>query len=165
VTGRRSAAGRARRCRDQGGRRLRGGDAVGRDNAQALVEFALVLPILLLLILGLFEVARAVWQENTLAFAAREGTRYAQVHGSASASPVAYCSSCTNSAVTSAVQSAAIGVYGITTTVDFPDGNNDRGSRVTVTTTAPFVPLPSQYLLGGALTITLRGGSELVIQH
>ncbi len=136
-----------------------------RDDGQALVEFALILPILLLLILGLFDVARAVWQENTLAFAAREGTRYAQVHGSASASPVAYCSSCANSAVASTVQSAAIGVYGITTTVDFPDGNNDRGSRVTVTTSAPFVPLPSQYLLGGALTITLRGGSELVIQH
>ena len=136
-----------------------------RDGAQALVEFALILPILLLLILGLFEVARAVWQENTLAYASREGTRYAQVHGSAAASPVAYCSSCSNSAITTAVQNAAIGVTSITALVGFPDGNNDRGSRVIVTATAPFVPLPSQYLLQGAFAITLRGGSELVIQH
>ena len=34
-----------------------------------------------------------------------------------------------------------------------------------VDATAPFVPLPSQYLLNGALSITLRGGSMLVIQH
>ena len=53
----------------------------------------------------------------------------------------------------------------ITVTVTYPDGNNDRNSRVSVDASAPFVPLPSQYLLNGALTITLRGGSELVIQH
>ena len=137
----------------------------GEDAGQSLVEFALILPILLLLILGLFEMSRAVWQENTLAYAVREGTRYAQVHGSAAASPVAYCASCSNAAITTAVRNAAVGVTGITSIVAFPDGNNDRGSRVIVTATAPFVPLPSQYLIGGAFTITLRGGSELVIQH
>ena len=31
--------------------------------------------------------------------------------------------------------------------------------------TAPFVPIPSAYLLGGAFQITLRGGSMLVIQR
>lgn len=136
-----------------------------RTEGQATVEFALILPILVLVIVGLFDIARAVWLENSLAYAAREGTRYAQVHGSAAASPIPYCSSCTVAAVTSTVQAAAIGVSGIAVSVSFPDGNNDRGSRVVVSATAPFVPLPSQYLLGGALTLTLRGGSELVIQH
>lgn len=136
------------------------------DAGQSLVEFALVLPVLLLLILGLFDVARAVWQENTLAFAAREGSRYAIIHGAASTSPVPYCSSsCSPAAVVAAVRAAAIGVPNITVTVTFPDGNNDRNSRVSVDATAPFVPLPSQYLLNGALTVILRGGSELVIQH
>jgi hypothetical protein len=36
---------------------------------------------------------------------------------------------------------------------------------VTVDASAPFVPLPSQYLLGGAFQITLKGGSKLVIQQ
>lgn len=135
------------------------------ERGQSLVEFALVLPVLLLLIFGLLDVARAVWQENTLAFAAREGSRYAIVHGAASSSPVPYCASCSPSAIVSAVEAAAIGVPNITVTVTYPDGNNDRNSRVSVTATAPFVPLPSQYLLNGALTVTLRGGSELVIQH
>src|SRR3989475_11133089 len=53
------------------------------ERGQALVEFALLLPLMLLIITGLFDVARAVWQENTLAYAPREGTRYAIVHGSA----------------------------------------------------------------------------------
>ena len=47
----------------------------------------------------------------------------------------------------------------------WPDGSNDRGMRVSVDATAPFVPLPSQYLLGGAFLITLKGGSMLVIQQ
>ena len=135
------------------------------EQGQSLVEFALIVPLLLLVVLGLFDVARAVWQENTLAFAAREGSRYAIVHGAAATSPVPYCASCSPSAIVSAVQGAAIGVPNITVTVTYPDGNNDRNSRVSVSASAPFVPLPSQYLLNGALTVTLRGGSELVIQH
>jgi hypothetical protein len=63
------------------------------------------------------------------------------------------------------VSDAAIGVPNISVTVGYPDGNNDRNSRVFVEATAPFVPLPSQYLLNGALSITLRGGSQLVIQR
>ncbi len=136
------------------------------EQAQALVEFAFVLPVLLMLIVGLFDVGRAVQQSTTLSFAAREGSRYAIVHGSSSSSPVPYCSSCTNSTITSVVQNAAIGVTGaLTVTVAYPDGDNRRGSRVSVQATAPFVPLPSQWLLNGALSVTLRGGSELVIEY
>jgi len=142
----------------------------GDQSAQALVEFALVLPLFLLLVTGIFDVARAVWQENTLAFAAREGTRYAIVHGASGVPVVGPCSSCVNPVsnnlgnVVSAVTNNAIGVYSITVTVDYPDGGNNRNQRVTVDATAPFTPLPSQYLLGGALNLTLRGGSQLVIQ-
>jgi hypothetical protein len=136
------------------------------ERAQALVEFALVLPVLLMLILGLIDVARAIAQENTLASAAREGTRYAIVHGSSSASPVGSCSSCTNlTAINDVVSAAAIGVPTVTVTVDYPDSNNKRGSRVSVIATSAFVPLPSQYLLNGALTVTLRGGSTMVIEY
>lgn len=138
------------------------------EGGQALVEFALVLPVLLLVILGILDLARAVSQENTLAFAAREGTRYAIVHGS-NGSPAISCpiiaSPCANPAVTDVVTRNAIGVPNITVILGYPDGSNDRNSRVSVDATAPFVPLPSQYLLNGALTVTLRGGSMLVIQR
>ena len=141
------------------------------ERAQALVEFALVLPLFLLIVTGIFDVARAVWQENSLAYASREGTRYAIVHGSGGSPVVGPCSNCVDpvtnnlSYLVSAVTSNAIGVYNITVTVDYPDGDNQRNHRVTVDATAPFVPMPSQYLLGGAFQITLRGGSQLVIQR
>lgn len=141
------------------------------EGAQSLVEFALTLPLFLLLVTGIFDVARAVWQENSLAYAAREGTRYAIVHGSAGTPVVGPCSSCVNPVsnnlayLVDAVTSSAIGVYNIDVTVDYPDGDNQRNHRVTVDATAPFTPLPSQYLLGGAFQIRLRGGSQLYIQR
>ena len=47
---------------------------------QALVEFALVFPVLVLILLGIFEVGRAVFAYNTLGNAAREGARVAAVN-------------------------------------------------------------------------------------
>jgi TadE-like protein len=155
------------------------------QRGQSLVEFALLLPLMLLIITGLFDVARAVWQENTLAYAAREGTRYAIVHGSYGSPPAdptdpfnATCSPgdqviCTE--IPNIVRQAAIGVPNVTVTVTYPDfypnsGSPgvrcaDRNCRVIVDTSAPFIPLPSQYMLGGAFQITLKGGSQLVIQR
>lgn len=141
------------------------------DGAQSLVEFALLLPLFLLIVTGIFDVGRAVWQENSLAYAAREGTRYAIVHGSAGSPAVGPCSNCLNPAtnnlgnIVNAVTSNAVGVYNIDVTIDYPDGDNQRNHRVTVDATAPFVPLPSQYLLGNAFQLTLRGGSQLFIQR
>lgn len=134
------------------------------DEGQALVEFALILPLILTIVLGLFDSARAVWQVNTLAYAAREGTRYAIVHGSASAAPLGP-SDPSEPAIGAVVRAAAVGVPNVTVATAWPDGNNDRLSRVSVDVTAPFVPVASQLFLGGALRVTLRGGSMLVIQR
>jgi Flp pilus assembly protein TadG len=51
-------------------------------SGQALVEFALVLPILVLIILGLFDAGRAVINYTTLTNAARVGARVAIVNQS-----------------------------------------------------------------------------------
>jgi len=64
---------------DHGGRQV---IAVSRPSGQALVEFALVLPIVLLLLMGLFDLGRAVFLANSLTNAAREGARFAIVHQS-----------------------------------------------------------------------------------
>ena len=52
----------------------------GRSTGQGLVEFALVLPIFILLLVSLFDLGRAVFAYNTLTNAAREGTRIAIVN-------------------------------------------------------------------------------------
>jgi hypothetical protein len=137
-----------------------------RDDGQSLVEFALILPVLLLIITGLFDVARATWQENTLAYAAREGTRYAIVHGSAAVVEGTAVYPGYDQPVVDVVRAAAVGVPNVSVIVSWPDsGCFDRSCRVSVDATAPFVPIPSQYLLGNTFRLTLRGGSMLVIQR
>lgn len=140
------------------------------ESGQTLVEFALVLPLFLLVVLGVIDLARAVWHENTLAFAAREGTRYAIVHGAGSDAPSGPGSSTytppdRDTAVEAVVRQYTVGLPAVTVSATWPDGNSQRNSRVAVDVTAPFVPLGSQYFLNGALTVTLRGGSMLVIQR
>lgn len=48
-----------------------------KEKAQGLVEFALILPVLLLLLLGVIEAARVIWAYITVQTAAREAARYA----------------------------------------------------------------------------------------
>jgi hypothetical protein len=60
-----------------------------RDSArgQSMVEFALILPILVLLLAGFFDFGRVVLGNDALAHAAREAARYAIVHGGSSLNP------------------------------------------------------------------------------
>jgi len=51
-----------------------------RDLGQDLVEFALILPLLLLLTIGTMDLARVVMTYNPLSSAAREGARYGIIH-------------------------------------------------------------------------------------
>jgi Flp pilus assembly protein TadG len=146
-----------------------GAGSVG--DGQALVETALVLPLLLLLIVGLFDVGRAIWLSNTLATAVREGTRYGVVHGALSGSPTGpgaatYTPPNTDTAITAQVRDHAAGVPSTLTVLStWPDGNSNRGSRIVVSASFPFVPVLAQVFLGGGLNITLRSSSTLVIEQ
>jgi TadE-like protein len=72
--------------------------ARGRESArsvtgQTLVEFALVLPIFLLILLGLFDVGRYVYMNSVLSQAARDGARVAAVEAGWIGSSDAGCGS------------------------------------------------------------------------
>ena len=60
-----------------------------RDSSrgQSMVEFALILPILMFLLVGFFDLGRVVLAHDALGHAAREAARYAIVHGGSSANP------------------------------------------------------------------------------
>jgi hypothetical protein len=71
-----------------------------QNRGQSLVEFALAVPLLLILAIGIFEAARYVMWDQALNHAVSEGARYAIVHGEDSdlpsgplptACPVAEC--------------------------------------------------------------------------
>jgi Flp pilus assembly protein TadG len=133
--------------------------SVRGERGQATIEFALAIPLVLLLVGGVMDLSRAVFEVNTLAYAARDAARYAVVHGHDSDEPTGPPPD-SDDAVKQRAASAAIGVQGLLTTVVWPDGSNVRGSRVTVSMTSRFYPMP---MLNTALSITLRGTSTQVI--
>lgn len=51
-----------------------------RKPAQSLTEFAIILPVFLLIIFGIFDVGRAIFYYSGIHNAAREGARYGAVH-------------------------------------------------------------------------------------
>ena len=53
---------------------------IRKHPGQSLIEFALIFPILFLLIAGFFDLGRAVFYYSSLSNSVREGTRYAIVH-------------------------------------------------------------------------------------
>jgi hypothetical protein len=54
----------------------------GGQSSQALIEFALISPVLLLLLFGIIDIGRAIFYYDTLSHAAREGARTAVIASS-----------------------------------------------------------------------------------
>lgn len=69
---------------------------IRRDSSrgQGLVEFAIVLPVLMLLLVGFFDLGRVILAHDALGHAAREAARYAIVHGASSANPLSGPNAC-----------------------------------------------------------------------
>jgi len=140
-----------------------------RSRAQALVEFALVVPWFFLLLFGIIEAGRFIFYYETLSGATREGARYAIVNGAntlgcPSGPPAPGSSACDTAGdnVRARVRQAAIGVPNAITVTPtwFPD--NGRGSTVKVEASftyrslVPLVPLPP---------ITVTAESSLVVNN
>src|SRR5260370_17206566 len=115
-----------------------------KRKGNAMLEFVLVgIPVIFVLI-SLFEISRGMWTYHTMAYAVREGVRYATVHGKGCASP----NTCqvTIGQITSVIQTAAIGLPASTTTVTFTPASGSASSdtmtnQLTSTTLCP--PSPS----------------------
>lgn len=117
--------------------RGKGDPARRRERGAQIVEFALVLPLFFALLFSIIEFSHAIWLYGSVAYGAREGTRFVMVHGSTSSTPA------TPVDVQNRVRTIA-GLRSATVTTTWPDGSNDPGSRVQVTVTVPFtfvVPL------------------------
>ena len=113
----------------------------------ALVETAIILPLLLLIVFGIFEFGRAMYMTNTLNNAAREGARRAAV----SPTPIDI-----DAFVTSGIPFDQTGLE-ITTSNTTPASGS--GVPVTVTVTLPFRTVTEMIpMLDG---ITLRGQATM----
>ncbi len=142
-----------------------------RSPGQALVEFAFVAPLFFLILFATIDFGRYVYYVQILNNAAREGARYAIVHGSNSFQPSGPTAD--DPAVAAVVRNYAIGVIGngavLAPHSDWhnpanlaePESNR-RGHVVKVSVTysfgslIPVVPIPP---------ITITGESTLVINN
>jgi Flp pilus assembly protein TadG len=81
-------------------------DLIRRSNQKGtvIVESAISMVLFMMLLFGIIEGGRMVWTYNTLAYVAREGTRYATVRGSSSLSPA------TVSSIETYVKGRAVGL-------------------------------------------------------
>jgi Flp pilus assembly protein TadG len=130
---------------------------------QALVEFSLAVIVLMVLVIGVVEAGRAVWNYNTLSNAVREGSRYAIVHGGAAADPAGPIPN--NAQVELQVEQFASGLDtgDLTVTSTWLDGNNNKGSRVRVSATYDFDTIFSSLL--GIPAVTMTSTSTLNITN
>ncbi|MFA5872999.1 MAG: TadE family protein [Anaerolineales bacterium] len=144
----------------------------GRQNAQGMVEFALVMPILLLVIYGVLEVGRLIFTFSIVASASREAARYGSATGLNISGGILRYRDCTG--IRAAAQNVDfLGVIddpNITITFDHGPGSGSfsgcppasvaTGDRIVVLVTTQFAPLAAIVRLS---PMTIRSASARTI--
>lgn len=140
-----------------------------RWSAQSIVEFALVLPIFLMMTLGVVEIGRLVFTNHQVSNAAREGARYAVAHG-AKSDPVA-----DQAAVQSYIKEKVTGLKAdqlnvearwpgdLSASADCPSGSKNPGCPVHVTVSYQFQPIVG--MVFGSGSIPLKAESKMRIHY
>ena len=121
-----------------------------------MIEFSLVFLLFITMVAGVFEVGRAIWTYNSLMHAAKQGARYAMVHGERN--PIG----AGDLTVKQYVEKQVVGIAQVTPAVVYEDANKKPGTKVTVsaTHTLNFIVAP---LLGFGQSVTLQGSSTKTI--
>jgi len=127
-----------------------------RRSGQSLVEFALALPVIFILILGIIEGGRLVFSLTTLDFAVQEGGRLAALPGTASVSAVQ--SHVTNNAHFITVPSGAVAVTVNNGAKVYT--SRTSGDRVVVTANYTYSPIVTS-VFGLNLNMTLSARSDM----
>lgn len=135
----------------------------GRRDGQAVVEFALVLPVFILLVFGAIEFGRAYYDLHLLTNAAREGARRGSLPNQLEADVV--------DAVQDFLESVGLGgTWSTTVTVSDAEGtpraglaDAQEGDQVSVTVAYDFQVLVGALLPGFSGTVQLNG--RCVFRH
>lgn len=125
---------------------------IGSEEGSLVVETALSLLLVIPMLFWLFEMCMLTYTYSVLGDAARQGVRYAIVHGTGSANcsgPTTGCADTSGANVISVVQTAAAYSFHdlsqMTVQVTYPDASSAPPSRVNVTinyTYVPYIRLP-----------------------
>jgi hypothetical protein len=146
---------------------------------QAQVEFALVIVFLMILVLSMFELLMLLHTYNVLADSAKEGLRYAVVHGTKNSTPSGPTCPCVDidgpaappgtipgygspyGVVKTYAQYSLHDMTGLTVTVTYPDTANPPANkvpnRVQVVVAYPYHPF---FAVLGWPTVTVNAAAE-----
>ena len=162
------------------------------NRGQALVEFALIVPLFLTLLVAVVDFGRVVWANDTLANAAREGARFAIVHGGSkstacpvgppvtgvtvvpSASPSCPNPSPSKQSIIDVASAFSVAggspltvdvCYGLACTgsTDAVGATNARGTPVTVTVTSEVDLVTGQFLGRGQFVLSAK--TTMLVNH
>jgi len=137
------------------------------EQGQDLVEFALILPLLLLILLGIIEFGIAILHYNSVANVAREVARYGIVHPETDVLDDFIFTDDTQTQYTEDIGRWARGLITDTATLDVEYALNDPGTflsttvQVTVTYEHEFITGPVVAAVGGDGTVDLRAVSTM----
>ena len=135
----------------------RRGLGIADCRGSAAVEFALLLPVFISIVIGLIEISRFMFTSHSLDFGVREATRYAMVRSATSEDPA------TTSSIEDVIKARSTGLdpTKLTVTVSYAP-NNAPGSVVTVQANydfrflAPIVPIDP---------VSLTSSSQMLVMN
>ena len=122
---------------------------------QELVEYALILPLFLILILGILDLGRVVYYYSAMQNVVREGARYGSIHLEDDGIEITICNLVINRAI-----GVDMTCDDVTTIIDFDEGT------ISVNVVYPFVPV-SQIITGffGLNQIDIATGSTMQLEY
>lgn len=138
--------------------------ALKREEGTALLETMISLLTVVTLAFGLFELCLLTYTAVVLNYAARQGVRYAVLHGTDSSNCSGPDSGCTDKsyanvklAVTSAASAALNDVSAMTVNVSYGNNTAKPGNPVTVSLSYNYVPMLGIFTVSNAMTFTSEG--------
>lgn len=128
----------------------------------SMVELSLVFLILLTMVFGVFEMGRTIWNYNTIAYAARQATRYASVRSGLGDPNY----SATPNPIDAVVYANAPGLDSSLLTVTKTwTPNNSPGSRVQITVSYPIDLIAARIFIGSDSSFNVSATSTLTVMN
>ena len=132
-----------------------------RRRGATIVEMALICTVFFAIFIGIVEMGRVAWAREVITAAAREGARYAIVHGAGSGNPSGPGQN--DAAVERRVRQHCYGLQAEAVTVasSWPLGRNDNSSTVKIEVRYVFVSAAGALI--GRRQTPMRAASEMLI--
>ena len=129
------------------------------ERGQGMVEFALIIPILLFIVVGIFDLGRGIYYYNVVSGSAREAARKSIVCGGAT---TATDCSTVDSTTKNTVVGQAIGVPMTSSNITISPSSRKYGDTLIVTINITFVPLTT--LVVGGANVPIRARSSMIVE-